>query len=92
MLEAAAVPCSPIYDARDILADPHYRARQQFEPVTVAGEQLLLPAIAPKLDATPERTAWPGPDLGAHTDEVLGGLLGPSEAEIDELRSAGVVA
>ncbi|RLB60311.1 MAG: CoA transferase [Deltaproteobacteria bacterium] len=92
LLEAAAVPCSPIYDARDILADPHYRARQQFEPVMVAGEQLLLPAIGPKLDATPGRTVSAGPDLGAHTDEVLGLRLGLSEAEIDELRRAGVVA
>ncbi len=91
-LEAAAVPCSPIYDAADILADPHYRARDQFEPVAVDGEQLLLPAIAPKLEETPGRTAWPGPELGAHTDEVLGGLLGLSAAEILELRSAGVVA
>ncbi|MBW2456732.1 MAG: CoA transferase [Deltaproteobacteria bacterium] len=91
-LETAAVPCSLIYDAADMLADPHYRAREQFEPVSVDGEQLLLPAIAPKLEATPGRTTWAGPDAGAHTDEVLGDLLGLDEGEIAALRSDEVVA
>jgi len=91
-LETAAVPCSPIYDAADMLADPHYRARQQFEAVTVDGEPLLLPAIAPKLAATPGRTTWAGAEPGAHTDTVLGELLGLDAEAIAALRADGVVA
>jgi formyl-CoA transferase len=30
-----------------------------------------LPAISPKLSETPGSTKWLGPELGAHTEEVL---------------------
>ena len=32
------------------------------------------------------------PDLGEHNREVLGGLLGMSDAEIDALEAEGVIA
>ena len=89
-LEAARVPCSTIFDASDIAADAHYRARGAFETVDVGGP-LAIPAVAPKLDDTPGRTTWPGPDVGAHTDDVLRRELGMSDAAIAQLRDAGVI-
>ena len=67
----------------------HFRAD---EHVHVGdGEAVAIPAIAPQLSATPGRTAWPGPPLGAHNDDVYGGLLGlPAEALAD-LRSRRVI-
>jgi crotonobetainyl-CoA:carnitine CoA-transferase CaiB-like acyl-CoA transferase len=61
-----------------------------FEEVEVGGRPLKIPAVVPKLSRTPGRTEWPGPALGAHNREVLGGLLGLSDEEIEELTRAGI--
>ena len=57
----------------------------------VAGLPLKLPAIAPKLGDTPADTRWAGPDLGAHSSEVLA-ELGLGEAAQTTLRTDGIVA
>jgi len=90
-LEAAGIAAGPIYSVADMLADPQYHARGLFETVTIDGEPLKIPAIVPKLDATPGRTDWPGAPLGAHNDEVYRTLLGLDEAELSKLKQDGVV-
>ena len=90
-LSDADVPCGPIYSVADMFDDPHFAARELFESVQVEGDELKLPAILPKLSATPGSTEWAGPSLGEHNDEVLQGLLGMSGDEVDALRDAGVV-
>jgi crotonobetainyl-CoA:carnitine CoA-transferase CaiB-like acyl-CoA transferase len=72
--------------------DAHFSARGLFENVEVNGKPLKIPAIMPKLDKTPGRTRWPGPQLGSHNQEVLGGLLGLSVAELKGLSQDGVIA
>ena len=62
-----------------------------FEEVEVGGRPLRIPALVPKLEATPGGTDWPGPELGAHNREVLGALLGLSDAEIEGLTERGVI-
>jgi crotonobetainyl-CoA:carnitine CoA-transferase CaiB-like acyl-CoA transferase len=71
--------------------DPHFNDRGMFEQVEINGEPLKIPAILPKLDDTPGATEWAGPELGAHTDEVLKSL-GMTEDQIDELKRNGVIA
>lgn len=90
-LDAASVPVGTIYSAADIAADPHYEARGMFEEVTVDGRPLKIPAIVPKLSETPGGTDWPGPDLGAHTRDVLRDVAGYSDEEIDRLAADGVI-
>lgn len=90
-LSQAAVPSGPIYNVADMMADPHFNARGMFETVTVSGRPLKVPAIVPKLETTPGRTEWPGPTLGAHNEEILSGLLGLAQNEIDRLRATKVV-
>jgi crotonobetainyl-CoA:carnitine CoA-transferase CaiB-like acyl-CoA transferase len=78
----ASVPAGPIYDVADMMADPHFQARGLFQEVQVDGRPLKIPALTPLLSETPGRTDYAGPDLGAHTDEVLSGVLGMDAAAI----------
>jgi len=90
-LDQARVPAGPIYNAADMLADPHFNARGLFETVQIDGQPLKIPALVPRLSRTPGATRWPGGGLGDANQEVLEGLLGLGQAEIDELRAAGVI-
>jgi formyl-CoA transferase len=90
-LNQAAVPGGRVYTAADIVADPHYEERQMIEHHTLPdGQPIDVPGIVPKLSATPGRTQWLGPPLGAHTVEVLGSI-GVDAAELARLRAAGIV-
>ena len=91
VLEKAHVPSGKVYDAADILADPHYLARGMIEEHQLPdGKSFKLPGIVPKLSETPGATAWVGPALGAHTAEVLTGL-GYDETAQRALKEKGVI-
>jgi crotonobetainyl-CoA:carnitine CoA-transferase CaiB-like acyl-CoA transferase len=90
-LDKISVPGGSIYSVADMFTDPHYQARELFETVEVGSGTLKIPAITPKLSATPGRTDSAGPTLGEHTDEVLKQLLGMTEAQLAELREGGVI-
>ncbi len=90
-LEAAQVPVGSIYTVKDMVEDPHYRARGMFEEVEVGGRPLKIPAMTPKLSGTPGGTEWPGPPIGSHSVEVLKSILGKSDAEIEALRTHGTI-
>ena len=49
------------------------------------------PALALHLTATPGATIWPGAAVGAHNQDILGGLLGLSDAELATLQDEGVI-
>ncbi|MCB1755368.1 MAG: CoA transferase, partial [Gammaproteobacteria bacterium] len=88
-MDEAAVPAGPIYSVEDIFRDPHYRARGMIETVHYGDKALDVPGLPPLLSDTPGATEWAGPELGEHTDEVLGALL--SEEEIVRLRERGII-
>ncbi|HEX2372676.1 MAG TPA: CaiB/BaiF CoA-transferase family protein [Actinomycetota bacterium] len=91
-LEEAGVPAGRIYRAADMLADPHYQARQAI--VRLADPELgeiAMQNVAPRLSATPGRVAWPGPALGQHNREVYQGLLGLPEEEVERLADQAVI-
>ena len=89
-LEQADVPVGPMYNVADMMADPHYQARNMFETFKINETDLTIPAIAPKLSATPGRTDWPGGDVGTHTQEILSGL-GYTNQELEALTKAGAI-
>jgi len=92
LLDEARVPAGPIYNVEDMLNDEHFNARGLFETVEIDGQPLKIPAIVPRLSRTPGATRWPGGDLGQDNDEVLTGLLGLEEEQMEELRSTRVIS
>jgi len=74
-LTEAGVPAGRIYDAADISADPHYRARDMILQTTLPdGSNIEVPGIVPKLSATPGQLDRLAPELGEHTEEILNEL------------------
>jgi formyl-CoA transferase len=90
-LAEARVPAGRVYTARDIVEDPHFRARDMIlQQRTRDGHELAVPGIVPKLLGTPGRISRAAPGLGDDTDAVLAEL--PLDAEaIARLRGRGVV-
>jgi crotonobetainyl-CoA:carnitine CoA-transferase CaiB-like acyl-CoA transferase len=90
IMAQAEVPAGPIYSVADQFDDPHFRARGLFEEFPVNGKPLAIPAIAPRLTATPGRTDWTGPAVGAHNAEIFA-ELGLDAAEQAALARDGVI-
>lgn len=91
LLETARVPVGPIYSVADMFEDPHFHARGLFEEFIVNGKPLTIPALLPRLSATPGRTDWTGPALGSHNEEIFRGLLQLGADEFAELSRIGVI-
>ena len=91
VLGEADVPVSRVYSIEDIVADPQYLARAMFETLELPdGRPFKAPAVMPRLSETPGGTDWIGPELGAHTDEVLT-RLGIDPARIARMREQGAL-
>jgi len=90
VLEAAGVPCGPVYDYAQMFADPQVRHRGlvQYASDPEIGE---VPHIrTPVKIGESVRVRTVAPKLGQHNAEIFG-RLGLSEAEMNELRAKGVL-
>ncbi len=93
MLNAAGVPAGPVYSARDVFSDAHFRQRKMLMEIDdpEVGPYIFA-RTTPHLSAAPEICADPAPNLGQHTRFILQELLAYSADEVDELITAGIVA
>jgi crotonobetainyl-CoA:carnitine CoA-transferase CaiB-like acyl-CoA transferase len=90
-LNAAGVPCGPVYRLDEVFSDP------QVEHLEMTGT-VRHPAIGPlaivrnavQMTGGPDTVRSPSPDPGEHADEVLA-ELGYSPAQITELRAQAVI-
>jgi len=102
LLQRAGVKAAPVLNGKELLLDPHMRERGQFDTVDQphVGRRPVQRHLAAKFtpaslsagtgfDASAQ---GPAPTLGQHNREVLSGLLGLSDAEIDGLEAQGVIA
>jgi succinyl-CoA---D-citramalate CoA-transferase len=92
MMDEFGVPAGKIYTAKEMLADPHFAARQSIikVPDPVLGD-IQMQNVFPRLSATPGGIDWTGPELGQHNGYVFGELLGLSEEKLNELREKKIV-
>ena len=92
VLGKAKVPAGRAYTAKDIVEDPHYRAREMvLKQHTRDGHVVDVPGIVPKLLGTPGSVRSSAPKLGDDTDAVLG-EIGFTSKDIAALRGRRVVA
>ena len=102
LLQRAGVIAAPVLDGKQVLLDPHFRARGQFDVVDQPhmGRRPVQRHLAAKFTSTSlsagsefdASAAGPAPTFGQHNAEVFGGLLGLSDAELAELEEQGVIA
>ena len=91
-INAAEVPCGPIYAINEIYADPQVKHLQMVEDVETSDERGVLHLVGQPvtLARTPSRLVARPPERGEHNDEVLR-EFGFSDAEIASLRQAKVI-
>ena len=92
LLQARGIAAFPSFTCKDVVEDPHFNARGFIERLHHPEVGIRAHTGIPWRFATrPNGVRTPAPQLGAHTDEVLQGLLGMDEEEIAQLRTAGVL-
>ncbi|WP_108645339.1 CaiB/BaiF CoA transferase family protein [Polynucleobacter rarus] len=90
ILDAASVPAGRIYTVADIANDPHFRARENIQSITMKdGSSLDVPGVLPKLSRTPGSIKTLAPDVGQDTDAVLR-EIGLNQIQIQALKQRGV--
>lgn len=92
-LNEAGVPAGMVLSVEQALAHPQVADRgliARFDDVPGVGRAVDVAGAGFKVDGEPPRTDAPAPQLGQHTDAILG-ELGFSAQEIDGLRQSGAV-
>lgn len=92
-LRAAGLASAPVLSIEEMWRDPHFEARRirTLVDIPIYGPEAMFRGpwqfsrFAPVISR-------PGPAMGEHNGEVLSGILGLSDEEIDRLVEAGVVS
>jgi formyl-CoA transferase len=91
MLNAAGVPCGPIYTVDQVFADPqvqHLQAAAEVDHPQLGRFKVVNQAV--RLSRTPAQLAAATPEVGQHTDEILA-ELGYSPSDIRGMRERRVI-
>jgi crotonobetainyl-CoA:carnitine CoA-transferase CaiB-like acyl-CoA transferase len=91
-INAAEVPCGPIYAINEIYSDPQVKHLRMVEDVETPDARGVLHLVGQPvtLARTPSRLVAPPPERGEHNEEVLR-EFGFTAAEIASLRTAKVI-
>jgi crotonobetainyl-CoA:carnitine CoA-transferase CaiB-like acyl-CoA transferase len=93
-LQEAGVPAGVARLPVDLASDPHLMQVGHWQPVV---RPLMGPHLVPSVAYREGDNAWPyriehlAPTLGQHNQEILGGLLGLSDQEIEQLDASGII-
>ncbi|MEC8856591.1 MAG: CoA transferase [Chloroflexota bacterium] len=86
-------PWGAIRTMEEIMGDPHLQDRDFFVPVEhpELGREFIYPGPAAIYNASPWSISRRAPLIGEHNQEVFGGELGLPQADLEELKSSGVI-
>lgn len=93
ILSEKGVPSGLIYSVREIVKDPHYKARDMIINVEhpILGD-FPMPGIVPKLSRTPGEVKFPGAEtMGKHNEEIYQGLLGFDDEKMKLLQENNII-
>ncbi len=82
----------PVYNAAQIVEDPHYLAREDI--IEIDDPELghtKMVGIVPKFSDTPGAVEHAGPTVGQHNAAIYGSWLGLGETELAGLKERGVI-
>ena len=68
------IPAAPLRTPQELFDNPHLNAVGLFETIDTPHGRMRLPGVPTWFSRTPGHIAGPAPELGEHTQEVLGGL------------------
>jgi CoA:oxalate CoA-transferase len=86
------VPSAPVRDLLEVMNDAHMHERGMLERIHHPDlGDIVVPTSPLRLHGADRVPTTPSPRIGQHNDEVYGGWLGLTPAEIEELRREGVV-
>jgi CoA:oxalate CoA-transferase len=92
-LVGAGVPAAPVYDVDEVVRDPQLKVREMFVDVDhPRAGRVRVPNFPVKFSRTPGRVSRAAPLLGEHNEEILVGVLGMSQEEVQELVRKGVIS
>lgn len=94
-LQAVGVAATPVYNTEGLCNDPQFQHRGYMVPIAHPVSGTIPAAGVPGLYSELPKDALnygSAPRLGQHNDEILGGLLGLSPAEIAQLKEAQVIS
>ena len=82
----------PVYNAAQIVEDPHFQAREDIIEIDdpELGHTKML-GVVPKFSETPGAVEHAGPTVGQHNATIYGGWLGLDEGELAGLKDRGVI-
>jgi crotonobetainyl-CoA:carnitine CoA-transferase CaiB-like acyl-CoA transferase len=91
-LEAARIPCGPVYELDEVVSDSQVQARGLLMGSKYPHSEKSIPLgrTAVRLSETPGEVRHRAPQIGEHTDEVLT-ELGFTAAEIASFRAGNVI-
>ncbi len=90
--QAKRIPFAPASTLSDLLDSEHLKARGFFVEVRHPETgPLKYPGAPYKFSETPWEIRIPAPTLGQHNQDVFGGQLGLSAAELKSMQEAGVI-
>lgn len=94
LLQKGGVKAAPVLNGKEIHFDPHIKERGHFDVVDQPhqGKRPMPRHLAAKFDEFEASAGGPAPTLGQHNKEVLGGLLGLADEELEALEEEGVIA
>ena len=94
-LAAAGIAAAPVFEAADLVADPHVQALHMLTEIPRSDgvdQPVLTPGNPVKIVGYDDVAPSPPPTLGADTESVLRSELGLDDERIDALRRAGAIS